>query len=60
MLKILLGMVLFAAFVVALYFARARDGRGHFNAIWAQAVSLALVCLLMSAAGLIFTAALDR
>jgi hypothetical protein len=60
MLKFLLGMVLFAAFVLALRFARARDGLGHFNAVRAQAVSLVLVCLLMSAAGLIFTAALER
>jgi hypothetical protein len=59
MFKLLFGIVLFAAFLVALHFSRARDGRGHFNAAGAQAVSLALVCLLMSAAGLIFTAALD-
>ncbi len=59
MLKLLSGIVFFLAFVVALHFTRARDSRGHFNAAGAQAVSLALVCLLMSAAGLIFTAVLD-
>ncbi len=59
MLKISLGIALFVVFAVALYILRARDGRGKFGMASAQTVALALVCVLMLAGGLVFTAALD-
>jgi len=59
MLKSSLGIALFAAFFAVLRFVRARDGQSRFSPAGAQAVAFSLVCLLMSAGGLVFTAALD-